>query len=54
MEEFNVFKTMMVLNNLEKEDGEEEEDELEGDENRYTRAVQSREKISYDPTRFRK
>ena len=54
MEEFNVFKTMMLLNNLEREDVEEEDDELEGDDNHYTRAVQTREKIVYDQNRFRK
>ena len=54
MEEFNVFKTMMLLNNQEREDEGEEEDEIEGDENHYTRAVQTREKIVYDPNRFRK
>ena len=54
MEEFNVFKTMMMLSNQESEDVEEEDDELKGDENHYTRAVQTREKTVYDPNRFRK
>ena len=53
MEEFNVFKTMMLLNNMEREDVEED-DEFEGDDNQYTRAVQNREKIVHDPNRFRK
>ena len=54
MEEFNVFKTLMLLNSQEREDMEEEDDELEGDDNQYTRAVQNREKIVHDPNRFRK
>ena len=54
MEEFNVFKTMMLLNNLEREYVEEDDDELEGDDNHYTRDVQTREKIVYDQNRFRK
>ena len=54
MEEFNVFKTMMLLNSQEREDVEEDDNELEGDDNHYTRAVQTREKIVHDPNRFRK
>ena len=54
MEEFNVFKTMMVLNTQESDDVDEEEELIEGDENHYTRAVKTREKIQFDPNRFRK
>ena len=55
MEEFNVFRTMKVLEDQEDSDNidEDDDDYIEGDENRYTVKTKSREKIKYDPIRFR-
>ena len=56
MEEFNVFRTMKVLEDQEDPDNidEDDDDYIEGDENRYTVKTKSREKIKYDPNRFKK
>jgi len=59
LEEFNVFRSVIMF-----EEGgedffndvleEENDEELEGDRNRYTVPTRSREKIKYDVNRFRK
>ena len=55
MEEFNVFRTMKVLEDQDDSENIEDDDDdyIEGDENRYTVKTKSREKIKYDPDRFR-
>jgi len=55
MEEFNVFRTLKVLEDQENQENNEEDDDdhIEGDENRYTVKTKNREKIKYDPDRFR-
>ena len=35
------------------EDDDEDDEELDGDSNQYTIQTKSREKIKYDPNRFR-
>ena len=56
LEEFNVFRTMKMLESGElnvDEDDDEDDEELDGDSNQYTIQTKSREKIKYDPNRFR-
>ena len=47
MEEFNVFKTLIVLDSM--EEVEEEEEELPGDINTYTVPTKTLGKIKRDP-----
>jgi len=60
LEEFNVFRSVMMLEELGDDllndvpEDDDDNEELEGDRNRYTVPTKSREKIKYDPDRFRK
>ena len=56
MEEFNVFRSVKMLEESGDalDDNIDEEEEIEGDINRYTVKTKSLEKIKYDPNRFRK
>jgi len=58
LEEFNVFKSLKIIekygDTLDHSDNDEEDDEIEGDINRYTVKTKSLDKIKYDPDRFRR
>ena len=55
LEEFNVFRTMKMLETGAHDiiEEEEEDEDIEGDNNFYTVPTKSRDKIKYDPNRLR-
>ena len=56
MEEFNVFRSVKMLEEFGDDtiNEDDDEEEMEGDINRYTVKTKSLEKIKYDPNRFRR